>query len=74
MALVLVPIAMIPGYVIVALFAEIYLADWVYTRLSGKVALVTVDMHVAQKDLDILSDRNAERSAIDSVVHREFTR
>ncbi len=47
MALVLVPIAMIPGYVIVALFAEIYLADWVYTQLSGNVAQVTVNPQVS---------------------------
>ncbi|MFQ5833310.1 MAG: hypothetical protein ACE5H4_11445 [Candidatus Thorarchaeota archaeon] len=74
MALVFVPIAMIPGYVIIALFAEIYLADWVYTQLSGKAAQVTVDVHVRQQDLDTLSEIHAERTAIASVVNREFAR
>ena len=72
MALVLIPVALIPGYIIIALFAEIYLVDWIYSQLSGKVAQVTVDIHVAQQDLDTLSEISVERSAVDSVVHRQY--
>ncbi len=72
MALVLIPIALIPGYVIIALVAEIYLVDWIYTELSGKVTQVTVDIHVPQHDLNTLSEMCIERSAVDSVVHRQY--
>jgi hypothetical protein len=72
MALVLIPVAFIPGYIIIALFAEIYLVDWIYSQLSGKVAQVTVDIHAAQHELDILSEISVERSAVDSVVHRQY--
>lgn len=72
MALVLIPIVLIPGYIVIALVAEIYLVDWIYSQLSGKVAQVTVDVHVAQHDLDTLSEIGIERSAVDSVVHRQY--
>jgi hypothetical protein len=72
MALVLIPVALIPGYIIIALVAEIYLADWIYSQFSGKVAQVTVDIHVAQHELDTLSEISVERSAVDSVVHRQY--
>ncbi|MHA2378548.1 MAG: hypothetical protein ACXADS_04675 [Candidatus Thorarchaeota archaeon] len=74
MALVLIPISLIPSYIIIALFAEIYLADWVYSQLSGKAAQVTADAHIVQHDLDILSEMNIERSAVDSVVQRQYAR
>jgi len=72
MALVLIPITMIPGYIIIALVAEIYLADWIYSQLSGNLAQVTVDVHVAQHDLDTMSEISIDRSAVDSVVHRQY--
>ena len=72
MALVLIPITMIPGYIVIALVAEIYLVDWIYSQLSGRVAQVTVDVHVAQHDLDTMSEISIDRSAVDSVVHRQY--
>ncbi|MFX1602596.1 MAG: hypothetical protein ACFFCK_03865 [Promethearchaeota archaeon] len=74
MALVIIPVALIPGYIIIALVAEIYLADWIYYQLSGKVAQITIDAHVAQNDLDTLREINIERTAVDSVVHRQYAR
>ncbi|UCH04867.1 MAG: hypothetical protein JSW05_01545 [Candidatus Thorarchaeota archaeon] len=74
MALVLIPVFLIPGYIIIALCAEVYLADWIYYQLTGKVAQITIDAHVAQEHLDTLREINIERTAVDSVVHRQYAR